>query len=238
MKTFDKILSMFALVGSGEYLPPMEPVDRFLLEQLPDTPRVVCLPTAAGTEGEERISYWSNLGKRYFSNLGVQVEALPVIDRTSAEEPEFASAILQANFVYFSGGRPDYLLKILKGSLVWQAVEKVQARGGQLAGCSAGAMILGERVPGFPLWRRAFSLLPGAVVIPHYDEIPNRYTSLFKLLVGNRSTLVGVEGNTALFVKDSSLQVVGLGGVTLWNRKGKQRFTDGQVIAATWISGQ
>ena len=99
---------MFALVGSGEYLPPIEPVDRFLLEQLPDTPRVLCLPTAAGTEGEERISYWTELGKGYFRNLGVQVEALPIIDRASAENREFASAILQANFIYFSGGRPDY----------------------------------------------------------------------------------------------------------------------------------
>ena len=46
---------MLALVGSGEYLPPMDPVDRILLSRLPGPPRVVCLPTAAGTEGAERI---------------------------------------------------------------------------------------------------------------------------------------------------------------------------------------
>ena len=46
---------MLALVGSGEYLPRMEPVDRRLLASLPDAPRVVCLPTAAGTEGSKRI---------------------------------------------------------------------------------------------------------------------------------------------------------------------------------------
>ena len=34
---------MLALVGSGEYLPPMEPVDRFLLSRLEDPLRVVCL---------------------------------------------------------------------------------------------------------------------------------------------------------------------------------------------------
>ena len=48
---------MLALVGSGEYLPAMAPVDRNLLARLDETPRVVCLPTAAGTKGPERIDY-------------------------------------------------------------------------------------------------------------------------------------------------------------------------------------
>ncbi len=55
-----------ALVGSGEYLPPMEPVDRLLLARLGGEARVVCLPTAAATEGAERIRYWSELGVRHF----------------------------------------------------------------------------------------------------------------------------------------------------------------------------
>ena len=40
------------LVGSGEYLPVMKDVDRYLLDSLNlngRKPRVVCLPTAAGT---------------------------------------------------------------------------------------------------------------------------------------------------------------------------------------------
>ncbi len=39
-----------ALVGSGEYLPPMEAVDRDLIRRLEKPARVVCLPTAAGKE--------------------------------------------------------------------------------------------------------------------------------------------------------------------------------------------
>ncbi len=45
-----------ALVGCGEYLPPMEPVDRYLLGQLKKQTHVIFLPTAAGTEGEKRIN--------------------------------------------------------------------------------------------------------------------------------------------------------------------------------------
>ena len=76
---------MLALVGSGEYLPAMEAVDRTLLDRLPEAPRVVCLPTAAGTEGPERIAYWSRLGVEHFTRLDAQAEAVPVVDRTQCK---------------------------------------------------------------------------------------------------------------------------------------------------------
>ena len=83
---------MLALVGSGEYLPPMEAVDRYLLGLLKGEPHVICLPTAAGTEGAERINYWSELGEAHFSRLGAEVESLPVIDPSSANDPDLAQA--------------------------------------------------------------------------------------------------------------------------------------------------
>ena len=67
-----------ALVGSGEYTVEMDHVDRFLLARLPDKPRVVCMPTAAGREGRERIAYWSELGTRHFSRLGAKCEVDPI----------------------------------------------------------------------------------------------------------------------------------------------------------------
>ena len=110
---------MLALVGSGEYLPAMEPVDRELVNRLKDPPRVVCLPTAAGDEGPERIAYWSNLGVEHFTRLEAKVETVPVIDWASANDVFFAQRISGANFVYLSGGKPTYLFKTLQGSLAW-----------------------------------------------------------------------------------------------------------------------
>jgi cyanophycinase len=48
-----------ALVGSGEYLPVMNEIDRYILEQTvsaSQVPQVVCLPTAAGAEGDESVN--------------------------------------------------------------------------------------------------------------------------------------------------------------------------------------
>ena len=220
---------MLALVGSGEYLPAMEPVDRELILRLREPPKVVCLPTAAGREGAERIAYWSRLGSGHFARLGAQVEALPVIDRASADDPTFAAVIARANFVYLSGGKPDYLYETLAGSRAWEAILSVLARGGLLAGCSAGAMILGKRYFGFPGWKPGFSLLPGATIIPHYDEIPERISRIARLLLEEDLSVLGIEGNTALVQSGEQFEVLGAGGVTVWNRAGKVRYLRGPL---------
>ncbi len=222
---------MLALVGSGEYLPPMEPVDRELFGRLPGTPRVVCLPTAAGTEGAERIAYWSRLGVEHFTRLGVQVQAVPVVDRDTAHDPALVAAISGANFVYLSGGKPDYLYQTLAGTLAWDAILTVLAGGGLLAGCSAGAMILGEKFFGFPGWKPGFNFLPGATVIPHFDEIPEALLKSMRLLTGKGLTVLGIDGYTALLRTGARYEVVGRGGVTLWNRTGKTRYLSGPLPA-------
>jgi cyanophycinase len=208
----------------------MEAVDRYLLAQLKTDPRVVCLPTAAGAEGPARIAYWSDLGVGHFYGLGAQVEALPVIDRSSANNPDFVERIQAANFIYLSGGKPSYLYGVLKDSLAWKAILKVLSQGGVLAGCSAGAMIMGERIPGVPRGQPAFGLLPGTVVLPHFDEIPAGMVKTARFLTSRKMTLVGIEGNTALVGDDGHYQVIGSGGVLVWLRQAKSRYTHGQAV--------
>ncbi len=224
---------MLALVGSGEYLSPIAPLDRELIRRLAAPVRVACLPTAAGTEGHARIDYWSRLGVEHFSSLGVEVEAVPVIDRASAGDPALAAVISEANFIYLSGGRPDYLHRTLHGSLVWQAILGVLERGGLLAGCSAGAMILGEKFFGFPGWKQGFAFLPKAAIIPHFDEIPQSMLRPMRQLAGKKLTIPGIEGNTALVQTDDGYEVLGSGGVTVWNRAGKTRYTAGPL--PSWV---
>lgn len=220
---------MLALVGSGEYLPAMEPVDRELIRRLPSAPRVVCLPTAAGTESPERIAYWSRLGVEHFTRLGVQVETVPVLNRADANDMALAVVIAEANFVYLSGGKPDHLYKTLVDTPVWEAIQAVLGRGGLLAGCSAGAMIMGEKLMGFPARGPGFNLLPGTVIMPHYDEIPRILALPLSWLSGHNLTLVGIEGNTALVYNGETYEVLGSGGVTIWNQQGKTRYTQGRL---------
>ena len=220
---------MLALVGSGEYLPGMEPVDRELLARLGDDARVVCLPTGAGQEGDDRIAYWSQLGIDHFTRLGAQVQSVRVVDRASAHDAELARAIAAANFVYFSGGKPDYLHRTLAASPAWQAVLSVLARGGLLAGCSAGAMMQGEKILGLPLLQQGFNLVPGCVIMPHFDEIAGAARSLIHMRVGSGLTLLGVEADTALVITGERAEVLGSGGVTVWSQSDPVRYLQGPV---------
>ena len=205
----------------------MESVDRYLLGCLPGPADVICLPTAAGAEGPERINYWSNLGTGHFTRLGAaRVEALPVIDRRSAQNQISAGRIHSANFVYLSGGKPDYLYKTLDETPVWQAIVSVLERGGVVAGCSAGAMIFGARTATgfFSSTQKAFGFLADAFVLPHFDEMPGWIARLVPSLAKDL-TLVGVEGNTALVCSSSGLRVEGSGGVTIGRGSQRTRFT-------------
>lgn len=220
---------MLALVGSGEYLSAIEPVDRALIERLPGPVRVACLPTAAGTEGRERIRYWAQLGVDHFTRLGVPVEAVPVTDRSSADDPDHAAAVERANFVYLSGGKPDYLMRSLENTRTWQAILRVLENGGLLAGCSAGAMIMGEQVYNFPGTRPGFKFIPGALIIPHYDEISPAMLAGARMLIDKNLMLLGIEGSTALVKSGERYEVLGKGGVTVWKSGSKVRYTQGPI---------
>jgi cyanophycinase len=202
---------LIALLGSGEYLPVMENVDRYLLAHSGAEgrkPRVVCLPTAAGREGDASVTRWSKMGVEHFSRLGADVRAVPVIDAESANDLEHASTLEEADLIYFSGGDPSYLHNTLKDSLVWKAAQDAWARGAIYAGCSAGAMILGREIPDFRMMGlrsiSAFGLLPVAFVIPHFDAIPGIWKPLISALrrrLKDGEIMIGVEEETAIVGK-------------------------------------
>ena len=223
-----------ALVGAGEYLPGMEDVDRFLLKRTPGEPLVVCMPTAAGKEGSERIAFWSKLGTDHFSRLGARVEAVEVVDRDTAMDTSLSRRISLANFVYLSGGDPHYLHRTLAGTRAYESIIGVLEKGGVVAGCSAGAMIWGERIPKllpppWP-WRHGFNKIPGITIIPHFDQIPAWFMRVFRVVNFNRPTMVGIDGYTALILTNGTSIVRGQGGVVIWGKQGKMRFGNSQII--------
>lgn len=222
-----------ALVGAGEYLPRIEALDRWLIGRLPGPARVVCLPTAAGQEGAERIGYWSKLGVDHFTRLGAVVEAVPVIDRATALDLSHAERVAGANFVYLSGGRPSHLYESLADTPVMEAILGALAKGGVVAGCSAGAMIWGEEfrsLRSMPLWQPGFNHAPGAVIIPHFDEIPQPMLRQAWESRPAHLSILGIDRDTALVLADGVAQARGLGGVTVWNAQRKTRYTEGEAV--------
>src|SRR5947209_8099179 len=222
-----------ALIGAGEYLPPIMAVDKLLLERVGGRPRVVVLPTAAALDGPGVAERWAQMGVEHFSQLGAIVEPVMLLRRADADNSKIVAQIAAANFVYLSGGKPRYLLETLQGTAAWDAIVNVLAAGGLVAGCSAGAMVLGGEVFDFPqVWRTipALSLVPGIAVIPHFDEIPALMTKTMSRSKG-QVTVVGIDGSTALVKSNAHWMVLGRGGVTVFTGKQKRRYLAGEQVS-------
>ncbi|MCU1691364.1 MAG: cyanophycinase [Frankiales bacterium] len=205
-----------ALVGSGEYLPVLEDVERALLAGRP--PRYVQLATAAAPEGPASLARWHDLGARAAARLGVEQVVVPVVDRDTADDPGLAALVEGAGLVYLSGGSPPFLAATLRGTAVWRAVSAAWQAGAALAGCSAGAMALTDHVPDLRHPLRAAE--PGLGAVPHLRVLPHfdRFAAWLPDGVLTRVvdtppgvTVVGIDEDTAL-----------VGGPEEWEVRGRQ----------------
>jgi cyanophycinase len=233
---------LIALVGSGEYLPVMEDVDRYLLDSLNlngRKPRVVCLPTAAGKEGDQSVNRWSNMGVDHFTKLGADVTALRIIDRASADDQQYEPVLENADLIYFSGGDPGYLHQTLKDTCAWFAAQRAWSRGAVYAGCSAGAMILSKRMPSFRLagTQAGFGIVPAEFIVPHFDAIPAIWKPVILALqkqLKNGQRMIGVDEDTALIGSlNGEWKAMGRSNVHIFTRDGKSKYKSGDAVPLT-----
>ena len=230
---------LIALVGSGEYLSVMDDIDRYLLDSLNVNgrkPRVVCLPTAAGQEGDATINRWSNMGVDHFQKLDAEVNALRIIDSESANDPQWEPLLDSADLIYFSGGSPVYLHQSLQGSRAWSAVNRALERGAIYAGCSGGAMVLASRIPRLhiPGTVKGFGLAPAKFVFPHFDSARGFFRTLahaLQLQLKQGERMIGVDEDTALIGKlGGEWRVMGRSKVHVYTRDGVKEYESGQSV--------
>lgn len=214
---------VLALVGSGEFTDVMLEVDQFLLRQI-KSPKVAILPTAAGQE--KAFSKWIEDGVKHFKKLGIEVDGVNLINREDAQDPKTFKQLESFNFYYFSGGDPDYLLKVLIGSKIWDLIYKRFKKGEAiLVGSSAGAMVFGKKV-----WAKVYDfdkkgiLVPwekglGVVefgVLPHFNMIRKYFNDeQIKKMESNypKIKIVGIDEDTAYINMEGNWTVLGKGSI-------------------------
>ena len=231
-----------ALVGSGEYLPPMANFEKSLLNdgiKNGKRPIYIQIPTAAGKETPDRLEYWKQLGKAQADRLDVDSIFLPIFTREDANNPEYVTLMRDSALMYMSGGDPHYLAETLMDTPLWEAIQENWSTGASLAGCSAGAMVLSSHIPNFRLLKKAptagLNLLPEIRVIPHFDKffkwIPESAAKVL-LHVPDNSILIGVDELTAIVRRGGEEHWVVVGEAKVHVLKGMpdQQLTDGQQI--------
>jgi peptidase E len=241
-----------ALSGSGEYLPIMQDLEQSLLNNAIARGKrntYIQIPTAAGQESAERLSFWKTLGSEQADRLNTQQIFLPIYTREDAMNEAFANQIKDAGLIYLSGGDPGYLARTLIDTPLWSAIELAWQSGSSLAGCSAGAMAMGKHVPNFfrpkDEGTDGFGIIDEIRTIPHYNKffgwIPD--SAARKLLTAPvGTTVIGIDESTALVTglsddpevsfENKSWRVHGQGHVHLLRGEGDHayKFAHGEVV--------
>jgi len=210
------------LCGSGEFTRAMADVDRGILADIGSRRvRVAIVPTAAGLEDTPRS--WIEMGAAHFAALGAEVSGVMVLNRGDAEDPRHSASIADADWIYFSGGKPGYVVETLSGTPFWSAVLARHRAGAVLAGSSAGAMMLGSRTFHFPdgvddagvprrvAVRDALGLLPGIFVAPHFDAVPVAWWRGWADIWPAGHRMLGIDEDTAIVEQADGWSVVGRG---------------------------
>src|SRR5450432_128825 len=227
-----------ALVGAGEFLPVMAAIGAELLASSGRArPRVALLPTASWPDGEEVFLRWAAMGVEHFEGLGAEVEVVLVRERSDAEDAGHAQAVGEADLIYLSGGKPDYLLQTLAGSAVWAAALAAHAGGSVLAGCSAGAMVLCAQQarfrtpPHLPLgFQAGLGVVADAAVLPHYDRFPETLAAVRVARAPKGTVVLGIDEDTAAIGRDGTWLVRGAGRVTVWRGRHRERHRPGDTF--------
>ncbi len=214
---------VIGLLGSGEFEPWAEEVDRWLLEHSrAEGDRVLILPTASAREGADVFDMWAEKGLEHYGRMGVSAEVVPLKTREDAGRPEIVSKLDEASAVFFSGGNPADLAAILMDTPFWRALIDAMVRGLAYGGCSAGVACLPDISPDSSIaslddavWKPGLRLFRDVVFMPHWDALDSFLPGLTDFVIASvpeGSSLFTIDENTAVVGDGSDWSVVGAGG--------------------------
>ena len=214
----------FALLGSGEFEPWSQEVDRWVLARGNHSSRaegpVLVLPTASAKEGDGVFDMWATKGLAHYRSQGIPTEVVQLKTREDAHLDEFVNKLNGASAVFFSGGNPAYLASVLLETPFWSALVQEMDMGLVYEGCSAGVACLADVAPDSDseelnddVWRPGLGLFHGIRVMPHWDALDSFQPGLTELVrssVPPGEILLSIDENTAIVGDGTAWSVLGL----------------------------
>ncbi len=186
--------------------------------------KIVVVPTAGGAEtydAERIITQWR---ERYGTN---NVTVLHTTDPAVADTEDFVRDLLEADAVFFLGGRQWHLVDAYYGTRTHQEFHRLLARGGVIGGSSAGASIQASflargaeegntlMIAPEPEHRVGLGFLRNAAVDQHIDR-RDRWDDLREIIVEHPRLIgIGISEATAVIVQKDRFRVSGRGQVAV-----------------------
>lgn len=236
-----------ALVGSGEYLPIMQPFESELIQMGMDSgksAKFIQLATAAGKEGFASLQRWRELGEKQADRIGVEAVFVEAFNRDDAHDPNIYNQVEDAALIYLSGGDPIYLTQTLSDTPLLDRIRNCWLNGSSVAGCSAGAMALAAEVANpFKLTSAStigLNFVPNLKVLPHFDRYFGWIPSPMAKYLGRSGPgilPIGIDENTAILstVNLNNWDVWGFGSVQLL-KDSESKFKSGDKLVLSELS--
>lgn len=216
------------IVGGGELTP--EITQKFVALAGGPQANYVVIPTASDDSGLHLDTLAAHFAKQ-FSVDSAHVSVLHTRDRGVADSEKFVAPLLNANAVWFPGGRQWRLSDAYLGTRTEREVKAVLARGGVVGGSSAGATIQGAflvrgsvknntiMVAERPSHREGFGLLRDSAIDQHL-LVRHREDDLVPVIAARPKLLgIGLDQSTAIVVHADEFTVIGASKVAIYDNK-------------------
>ncbi|MGH7142249.1 MAG: Type 1 glutamine amidotransferase-like domain-containing protein [Candidatus Saccharimonadales bacterium] len=214
-----------ALFGSGEFTPSVDGIDEYLISTFKPH-NIAVLPTAAGAEKD--ALKWIEMARQHYAKFHLTVIPVPIFNKEDSNNKDLTDLLIPAEWIFFSGGDPGYLMDVLNDSLLWKTVLKRLQTGALLTGSSAGAMVMGNFVLASPframfsnsdtVWQKAFGLVD-YTVFPHFNRLKKHKKILQRITQKGpekiSSAWLGIDENTAFVISLDKKTVQGEGKVEI-----------------------
>jgi cyanophycinase len=208
--------------------------ERFLQEAGGDTAHIVVIPTALGDEYLKQDSAFIKLRQLFEGHGFKNVTLLHTRDTAKANDADFIAPLKTATGIYFMGGRQWRIADGFLDTRAHQEMNNLLARGGVIAGSSAGATIQGSYLARGDTKNNQIMMgdheeglaFIKNVAIDQHVLARNRQFDLFTILDKRPELLgIGLDENTAIVVKGDTFEVIGESYVLMydqsfWSREG------------------
>ena len=209
---------------------------------------IVILPMSSSVPDSAII--WSG---ESFLELGIEPERIKGYNFQLGEEPkkEWLESLREAKLIYISGGDQNRFMDVVEDSPIKDAIIEAYNKGAMVAGTSAGAAVMSEKMitgdelryeeyhPTFrTIETENIELKPGlglitTAIIDQHFVWRSRYNRILTAILEHPELLgIGIDESTALLVEGDTAEVVGVSQVLVFRNPERSSIVHNNIYGA------
>lgn len=193
-------------------------------------------------------------GKKQFTDNGIKNATAFNFEKGDTPNPVLLDSIRLAKLIYISGGDQNRFMGIVAGTEIEKAIWDCFNNGGMIAGTSAGAAVMSEKMitgnqiksvleeGGFQVIERqnvqlanGLGLIKSAIIDQHFVK-RSRYNRLLTLSIENPDLkCIGIDESTAIIVAGNMVRVVGSSQVLVFDAQGIKAKVKGEKLGQSGL---